>query len=41
MEFISGDQIMKLSEHIIDRHHGKMYLPYEMTKNDFKIIDEE
>jgi hypothetical protein len=37
----SGDQIMKLSEHIIDRHHGKMYLPYEMIKNDFNIIDEE
>jgi hypothetical protein len=41
MEFTSGDQIMKLSQHIIDKHHGKMYLPYEMIKNEFKIIDEE
>jgi hypothetical protein len=41
MEFTSGDKIMKLSLHIIDKHHGKMYLPYEMIKNDFKIVDEE
>jgi hypothetical protein len=34
MEFTSGDQIMKLSQHIIDKHHGKMYLPYEMIKNE-------
>ena len=41
MEFTSDDNIMKLSQHIIDKHHGKMYLPYEMIKNDFKIVDEE
>ena len=34
-EFTSRDQIMKLSQHIIDKHHGKMYLPYGMIKNDF------
>ena len=41
MEFTSEDKIMKLSQHIIDTHHGKMYLLYEMIKNDFKIADEE
>jgi len=41
MEFTSGDQIMKLSQHIIDKHYGKMYLPYEMIKNDFELVDEE
>ena len=41
MEFTSGDQIMKLSQHIIDKHHGKMYLPYEMIKNDFELVEEE
>ncbi len=41
MEFTSDDKIMKLSQHFIDKHHGKMYLPYEMIKNDFKIVDEE
>jgi hypothetical protein len=40
-EFTSRDEIMKLSRHIIDKHHGKMYLPYEMIKNDFKIVEEE
>jgi hypothetical protein len=40
MEFTSGDQIVILSQHIIDKHLGKMYLPYEIIKNDFKIIDE-
>ena len=42
MEITLGDQLMmKLSQHIIDKHHGKMYLPYEMIKNDFKIIEEK
>ena len=41
MEFTLGDQIMILSQHIIDKHHGKMYLPYEMIKNDFELVDEE
>jgi hypothetical protein len=41
MEFTLGDKIMKLSQHFIDKHHGKMYLPYEMIKHDFKIVDEE
>ena len=36
-EFTSEDQIMKLSQ----QHHGKMYLPYEMIKNDFKLVSEE
>jgi len=40
MEITSGDQIMKLSQHIIDKHHGKMYLPYEMIKSNFKILEE-
>ena len=39
MEFTSGDQIIKLSQHIIDKHHGKMYLPYEMIKNHFIVED--
>ena len=39
--FTSGDQIMKLSQHIIDKHHGKMYLPYEMIKNYFETVEEE
>jgi hypothetical protein len=39
MEFTSGDKIMKLSQHIIDKHHGKMYLPYVMLKNHFIIED--
>jgi hypothetical protein len=33
MEFISDGNIMKLSQHIKDKHHGKMYLPYEMIKD--------
>ena len=39
MEFISDGNIMKLSQHIIDKHHGKMYLPYEMIKDQF-IVEE-
>jgi hypothetical protein len=39
MEFISDGHIMKLSQHIIDKHHGKMYLPYEMIKDQF-IVEE-
>jgi hypothetical protein len=30
---------MKLSQHIIDKHHGKMYLPYEMIKDQFIVED--
>jgi hypothetical protein len=36
---ISDWSIMKLSQHIIDKHHGKMYLPYEMIKDQF-IVEE-
>jgi len=39
MEFISDGNIMKLSQHIIDKHHGKMYLPYEMIKDQFIVED--
>ena|GEM_PF-5579370 len=39
MEFTSDDHIMRLSQHIIDKHHGKMYLPYEMIKNHFIVED--
>jgi hypothetical protein len=38
-EFISDGHIMKLSQHIIDKHHGKMYLPYEMIKDQFIVED--
>jgi hypothetical protein len=41
MEFTSSDQVMKLSQHIIEKHHGKMYLPYEMIKNYFNIVDDK
>jgi len=30
---------MKLSQHIIDKHHGKMYLPSEMIKHHFIVED--
>ena len=39
MEFISDGHIMKLSQHIIDKHHGKMYLPYAMIKDQFIVED--
>jgi hypothetical protein len=39
MEFISDGNIMKLSQHIIDKHHDKMYLPYEMIKDQFIVED--
>ncbi len=39
-EFTSGDPV-KLSEHLLDKHHGKMYLPYEMIKNYFETVEEE
>jgi len=39
MEFTSDDQIMKLSQHIIDKHHGKMYLPCEMIKKEYIVED--
>ena len=39
MEITSGDQIMKLSQHIMDKHHGKMYLPYEMIRDQFIVED--
>ena len=39
MIFISDGHIMKLSQHIIDKHNGKMYLPYEMIKDQF-IVEE-
>jgi hypothetical protein len=39
MEFISDGHIMILSQHIIDKHHGKMYLPYEMIKDQFIVED--
>jgi len=32
---------MKLPQYTINKHHGKMYLYYEMIQNEFKIIDEE
>ncbi len=37
MEFISNGHLMKLSQHIIDKHHGKMYLPFEMIKDQFIV----
>ena len=40
MEFNSGAKIMKLSQHIKEKHHGKMYLPCEKIKNNFKLFDE-
>ena len=39
LEFTSADQIMKVSQHIRDKHHGKMYLHYEMIKNHFIVED--
>lgn len=40
MEFTSDDHITKLSHHIIDKHHGKMYLPYEIIKKEY-IVEED
>ena len=42
-EFISDGHIMKLSQHIIDKHHGKMYRSYLVNvsanyKNTFKHL---
>jgi hypothetical protein len=39
MEFSSDDKLMKLYQHIIDKHHGKMHLPYEIIKNEYIIKD--
>lgn len=39
MIFNLDDHVMKLSQHVIDEHHGKMYLPYEMIKNEYIVED--
>jgi hypothetical protein len=39
MEFTSDNHLMELSQHIIDKHHGKMYLPYEMIKREYIVED--
>jgi hypothetical protein len=39
MIFNLDDNLMKLSQHVIDEHHGKMSLPYEMIRNEYIVED--